>query len=68
MKNDCVINQKVKCPTCNKEIFWRKDERWRPFCSERCRLIDLGEWAGESRRIPGQSAISRNSDDPEHHD
>lgn len=46
--------KKIKCPTCQKEIEWDKNNPYRPFCSERCRLIDLGEWASESHRIPGE--------------
>ena len=47
------MNKKiVKCPTCEKEVEWSDENQWRPFCSERCRLIDLGEWVNESRRIP----------------
>jgi len=42
----------VKCPTCEKPVEWSKNSPWRPFCSERCRLIDLGAWADESHRIP----------------
>ncbi len=42
----------VQCPTCDKTVAWRAEEKWRPFCSERCRLIDLGAWADESYRIP----------------
>lgn len=34
----------VNCPTCKKEVVW-KDSSFRPFCSERCRLIDFGNWA-----------------------
>lgn len=45
----------VKCPTCGKPVPWTPEERWRPFCSERCKLIDLGEWADEGRRIPDKS-------------
>ena len=44
----------VNCPTCGKPVPWRSESRWRPFCSERCRLIDLGAWAGEDHRIPGE--------------
>lgn len=44
----------TKCPTCNKQVKWDKENPWRPFCSERCKLIDLGEWANENHRIPGQ--------------
>lgn len=41
------------CPTCQKPIAWSSENPFRPFCSERCKLIDLGEWASESHRIPG---------------
>lgn len=44
---------KVKCPTCEKEITWSEANPDRPFCSHRCKLIDLGEWASENRSIPG---------------
>lgn len=43
----------VKCPGCGKSVEWNDKSRWRPFCSERCRLIDLGEWASEGHRIAG---------------
>ena len=44
----------VKCPTCGKAVVWSEDNPWRPFCSKRCKLIDLGAWASESHRIPGE--------------
>lgn len=44
----------AKCPTCGKPVPWGDESPWRPFCSERCRLIDLGEWLGEEKRIPGE--------------
>ncbi|HIP52852.1 MAG TPA: DNA gyrase inhibitor YacG [Chromatiales bacterium] len=44
----------IRCPTCGKEVVWGPESRWRPFCSERCRLIDLGEWINEKHRIPDQ--------------
>lgn len=47
----------VKCPTCRKEIQWIEQETFKPFCSERCKLIDLGEWAMESNKIPGEPAF-----------
>lgn len=50
---------KVKCPTCGKALEWSEKNPFRPFCSHRCKLIDLGEWASENRAIPGPSdAIS----------
>ncbi|MEZ5552540.1 MAG: DNA gyrase inhibitor YacG [Pseudomonadales bacterium] len=45
----------VTCPTCNDRVKWTAGNPYRPFCSERCRLIDLGAWAAESHRIPGGS-------------
>ena len=45
----------VACPTCGKPVAWGPESRWRPFCSERCRLIDLGEWLDEANRIPGET-------------
>ncbi|MDH5324286.1 MAG: DNA gyrase inhibitor YacG [Gammaproteobacteria bacterium] len=45
------MQKTVKCPTCNKPVIWDKNFPERPFCSSRCRLIDLGEWASESHRI-----------------
>jgi len=44
--------KKVACPTCGKEVEWRPENAWRPFCSERCKMIDLGEWATENYKIP----------------
>jgi uncharacterized protein len=45
--------RKIVCPLCKKETAW-KDNPHRPFCSERCRLIDLGTWASEGYRIAGE--------------
>ena len=44
--------RKVHCPRCNAAILWSADNPYRPFCSERCKLIDLGQWATEAYRIP----------------
>jgi endogenous inhibitor of DNA gyrase (YacG/DUF329 family) len=44
------------CPTCRRPIEWSEAFPYRPFCSERCRLIDLGAWLTEKRRIPGETA------------
>jgi uncharacterized protein len=43
----------VACPVCAKPVPWVEASRWRPFCSERCRMIDLGDWAAERHRIAG---------------
>lgn len=44
----------VKCPTCDKSVEWNSNNAFRPFCCERCKLIDLGEWASGERRIEGE--------------
>jgi endogenous inhibitor of DNA gyrase (YacG/DUF329 family) len=47
------MNLIIKCPTCRKETAWNGNE-FRPFCSERCRLIDLGNWATGEYCVPGK--------------
>jgi len=47
----------VKCPTCKYPVPWTADQLFKPFCCERCKLIDLGEWAMEEKRIPGESLL-----------
>lgn len=44
--------RKVNCPQCGQPAVYSPENRFRPFCSERCRLIDLGQWATESYRLP----------------
>lgn len=55
--------KKVHCPTCQKEVVWSPESIFRPFCSERCRLIDLGAWADDSYSIPTTESPEDNSDD-----
>jgi hypothetical protein len=43
---------KVRCPSCNKTTTLEADNSYRPFCSARCKLIDLGCWANEDYKIP----------------
>lgn len=54
----------VKCPTCSKPVEWTPLSAWRPFCSERCRQIDLGAWAAESYRIAGQEPTPDEDGEP----
>lgn len=42
----------VNCPHCGEKTRFSPDNPWRPFCSERCRMVDLGEWFNEEKRIP----------------
>ena len=46
----------VSCPVCQKVVAWNEKSEFKPFCSERCKLIDLGDWISENHRIPGDPA------------
>jgi endogenous inhibitor of DNA gyrase (YacG/DUF329 family) len=54
----------VKCPTCRTETGWENNPH-RPFCSERCKLIDLGAWIDEKHRVPGERIWETDDDDDE---
>jgi endogenous inhibitor of DNA gyrase (YacG/DUF329 family) len=45
----------VRCPSCEGDSVYAPSNPWRPFCSERCRSIDLGAWASESFRVPDET-------------
>ena len=49
-----------KCPTCNRQVEWQ-DNPFRPFCSERCQLLDLGKWVSEEYRVPGKAVPAEHS-------
>jgi endogenous inhibitor of DNA gyrase (YacG/DUF329 family) len=51
-----------RCPTCRSAVRWEHNPH-RPFCSERCRLIDLGAWVTERYRVPGDPIESETLDD-----
>ena len=46
--------ENIFCPTCQTKDTWTPENTFRPFCSARCKLIDLGEWAAEKHSIPGE--------------
>lgn len=54
---------RVRCPRCGRESEW-EGNRWRPFCSERCKLLDLGAWASGEYRIEGESVSSERDETP----
>jgi uncharacterized protein len=64
---DSKKGPEVACPTCDKKQVWDTSNKDRPFCSPRCKLIDLGEWASEGHKIAGPSLeeemMSRQIDD-----
>lgn len=51
----------VSCPHCGKNVEWADANRYRPFCSERCKLIDFGAWATEKYRVP----VTEEKDQPD---
>lgn len=54
----------VKCPTCGNDVRWTPENRFRPFCSERCKQIDLGAWAAEKFKIGGGEQDEPLPDEP----
>jgi uncharacterized protein len=44
--------KKISCPRCGADTVYGPENQWRPFCSKRCRMIDLGAWASERYRAP----------------
>lgn len=52
----------VACPHCGKKTIFSPENRWRPFCSERCRMVDLGEWFEEEKRIPDDAPAAWDED------
>ncbi|MBV9576667.1 MAG: DNA gyrase inhibitor YacG [Gammaproteobacteria bacterium] len=44
----------IACPRCGKKETWTPENAFKPFCSERCKLIDLGNWASEQHKIAGE--------------
>ncbi|HRP97286.1 MAG TPA: DNA gyrase inhibitor YacG [Rhodocyclaceae bacterium] len=53
----------VKCPQCGKPVQWVAESAWRPFCSERCKQLDLGAWASESYRVRAGDEPAGGSED-----
>ena len=57
-----VRSREVKCPTCGKAVLWVPENAFRPFCSERCRKIDLGAWASDTYRVAGEMPLDDGAD------
>lgn len=53
---------KISCPICKKITTWEENP-WRPFCSERCKLIDLGKWASEEYRVKSEKTQEEKEED-----
>ena len=57
------VPETVRCPTCRQLARWSGNP-YRPFCSERCKVRDLGNWASGRYRIPGEP-VSPEADEPD---
>jgi len=55
---------KVKCPACDAEVEWTEKNAYRPFCSLRCKQIDLGAWADEKYTIPVTQQTEHGEENP----
>jgi uncharacterized protein len=53
----------IKCPICKNRTTWEENP-WRPFCSERCKMIDLGKWASGEYRIESASQDEEENEKP----
>lgn len=59
----------ITCPQCGGPSSFTKSNRFRPFCSERCKMIDLGAWGNEDFRVPAESLpLDAQYGDPRHED
>ncbi|HQY38717.1 MAG TPA: DNA gyrase inhibitor YacG [Giesbergeria sp.] len=47
--------RQVACPACRGPSLYSPQNPWRPFCSERCKQMDLGAWASEGFRVPAET-------------
>ncbi|MFZ1180519.1 MAG: DNA gyrase inhibitor YacG [Herbaspirillum sp.] len=54
----------VNCPSCGAKVEWAEKNAFRPFCSERCKQIDLGAWAEEKYVIPAVNLPEQNKNGP----
>ena len=54
----------VKCPVCGKNVEWKEANVYRPFCSERCKQIDLGAWADEQYKVPASEDDDTDMEEP----
>ena len=55
MNPDLPKPRTVVCPTCGGHSVYAQENRYRPFCSERCKNVDLGAWASEGFRMPADT-------------
>jgi endogenous inhibitor of DNA gyrase (YacG/DUF329 family) len=60
--------RKVSCPACGKQTVFGPENKWRPFCSERCKTLDLGDWAAERYRVATEEKLEDANDEKKRED
>ncbi len=60
--------RKIRCPHCQQETVYSEENPFRPFCSERCKILDLGAWADENYRVPDKENSSSNKNEDQNND
>lgn len=58
-----MTNKDITCPNCGKANVWIPENKFRPFCSERCKMIDLGAWASEDYKVAGDKVEKNDNED-----
>jgi len=61
MGKELKYTMRIKCPICKQTTTWEENP-FRPFCSERCKIIDLGRWASGEYKIPGEKTEKKKED------
>jgi endogenous inhibitor of DNA gyrase (YacG/DUF329 family) len=64
---DASTERWVACPGCRQQALYGAANPWRPFCSQRCRNGDLGDWANERFRVPAEAPTDDDPRPPEGH-
>ena len=59
-----IPERQVPCPGCRRPTLYSERNPWRPFCSARCRGVDLGAWANENYRLPAAAPTDADAEDP----
>lgn len=59
-----MASLKVRCPICGNRSEYNPENAFRPFCSERCKLVDLGAWASNQYAIAGKEPLASDGADP----
>lgn len=62
--SELSVTKTVRCPGCGGNSSYSPHNPYRPFCSERCKNIDLGAWSSEAFRVPAPADPNEEPDPP----